>query len=91
MRRDDFTRPRRLAGKAPVFPHEAREAGVRGRVVARCTLTETGTVENCRILRSLPLLDQAVLDAAVTWRFEPVRFVGRAVNMEYTIPFNFQP
>ena len=31
----------------------------------------------------------ADLDALATWSFEPVRFVGRAVNTTYTVPFHF--
>lgn len=91
MRREDFKRPRRLSGKAPFYSPEAREAGVGGKVVAECIITATGTIEKCQIIKSLPALDQAVLDALATWRFEPMYFVGRAVSTKYTVPFVFKP
>ena len=58
-------------------------------MIAQCMITADGDVKACKIIQSLPLLDQAVLDALATWRFEPSRFVGRAVNMKYTVPFQF--
>lgn len=91
MRTGDFRRPRRLSGKAPLYTRKAREAGVRGKLVARCTVTVQGTIENCHILVSLPLMDKAVLDAMATWRFEPALFMGRAVNTIFTVPFRLVP
>jgi protein TonB len=91
MRADDFTRPHRLSGKMPVYSHAAREAGVHGRMRVRCTLTVLGLLEKCQILDSMPLMDQAVLEATTTWRYEPVRFVHRAISTTYTIPLLISP
>jgi TonB family protein len=89
LRSDDFTRPHRLSGKAPVVSSEAREAGLKDAMIVQCTLTTSGILDDCRIIRSIPLMDQAVLTALSTWRFEPSRFVGRPVSIKYTIPFRF--
>ncbi len=91
MRKDDFTRPRRLSGKAPLYSQEQREAGGGGAAIARCTLTVEGNLVNCQIIKSMPLMDQAILDAMATWRFEPMRFMGRPVSTTFTIPFHFAP
>ena len=91
MREDDIRRPKRISGKAPIYSQEAREAGVHGKLIARCTITVEGTTENCHIVASLPPMDQAVLDALATWRFNPMLFVGRAVKFEYTVPFVLKP
>jgi TonB family protein len=91
MRSDDMTRPRRLSGNMPVYSAEAREAKVQGTLVARCTITAEGIVKNCKIVASLPPMDAAALDALATWRFEPMRFLGRAVYTTYTVPFRFDP
>lgn len=82
-------RPHRLSGRAPVYSQAARDAGVQGRVVAECVVRSNGSLTDCKILESVPLLDQAVLDALATWRFEPARFQGHAINVAYKIPFKF--
>ena len=89
MRQDDIRIPIRISGKAPIYSQKASEAGVRGKLVARCTITVEGTTENCHILVSLPPMDQTVLDVLATWRFNPMLFVGRPVKVEYTFPFVF--
>ncbi len=88
---NDMTRPHRLSGKAPVFSHAAREAGAHGTVLVRCKLTALGYLEGCRIVRSVPLMDQAVLEATTTWRYEPARFLGRAISTTFTIPIRVSP
>jgi hypothetical protein len=87
MRPDDIQRPRRLSGKTPLLSRKAREAGAQGKVVAECLITVEGNAEDCHILVSVPLLDQMILDSLATWRFEPMRFVGRAVRSKYIAPF----
>jgi periplasmic protein TonB len=82
-------RPQMLAGPEPVFPREAREARVEGTLIARCVITTEGTLQDCRILKSLPFLDQPVLDALARRRYTPVSFQGRPVAVAYTIPFKF--
>lgn len=86
MRVGDFTRPQRLSGKAPVYTQAAREAGVEGVMLVRCTLTVLGLLEGCQILRPIPLMNQAVLEAMTTWRYEPAHFLGRPVSTTFTLP-----
>jgi protein TonB len=69
----------------PIVPREAREAKVSGKIVARCTITETGMLVECRILRSLPFMDEAVLANLASRRYTPVMFQGHPQR----IHFNF--
>ena len=66
------------------------EAKVKGTLLAKCVITTEGTLRSCRILKSLPFLDEPVL-AALGWRrYAPVMFQGRPVNVEYVISLRFE-
>jgi protein TonB len=87
---EGMNRPQLVGGPEPVFPREALEARVEGTLLARCVITTEGALTNCRIIKSLPFLDQPVLAALAQRRYTPVSFQGRAVAVEYTIPFKFK-
>ena len=40
-------------------------------------IDEDGSVDNARVLRSIPLLDEAALGAVSQWRFTPTELNGR--------------
>jgi len=44
---------------------------------------------NLRVLRSVPLLDQAATDAVRQWEFTPTRLNGVAVPVVMTVTVNF--
>jgi protein TonB len=52
-------------------------------------LDTSGRVENVRILRSIPLLDQAAIDAVRQWRYTPTQLNGRPVPVVMTVTVNF--
>src|SRR5215831_13917213 len=81
--RDGMTAPEQLEGKPIVYSAAAIEAGVQGIIEAKCVITVRGTLENCRILKSLPYMDKAVLDALTTRKYTPVTLDGEAVPVEY--------
>lgn len=87
---EGMNRPQLVGGPEPVFPREALEARVEGTLLARCVITTEGALTNCRILKSLPFLDQPVLAALAQRHYTPVSFQGRPVAVEYTIPFKFK-
>jgi len=51
--------------------------------------SDEGGVANARVLRSVPLLDAAALDAVSRWRFTPTEFEGRRVSLLMTVTVNF--
>ena len=53
-------------------------------VIARCTITQEGEVERCRIIKGLPHMDEAVLEALTSRHYRPVSFQGRPVSASYT-------
>ena len=53
------------------------------------TITIDGGVTDARILRGIPLLDEAALDCVRQWRYEPVLFDGRPAPMATTAAVSF--
>ena len=73
----------------PVYPPIAQSARIQGIVIIEATISEQGRVINARILRSVPLLDQAAIDAVRQWEFTPTQLNGVAVPVIMTVTVNF--
>jgi len=82
-----MTLPRRIAGADPVYTREALEAGVQGNLIAKCVISAEGAVEDCQILKGLPHLNQAVLQALRAQRYTPVTVHGSPVAVSYLFTF----
>jgi protein TonB len=74
---------------APVMPEVARQAGIRGVVILEIIIGVDGKVTDAKVLRSIPLLDQAAIDAARQWRYEPTLLNGAPVPVIMTATVNF--
>lgn len=81
--------PKKIVHVAPVYPAIARSAAVEGAVVLEAIISTSGTVENVRIIKSVPLLDQAAVDAVRAWRYTPTRLNGVPVPVLITITVRF--
>lgn len=81
--------PVKVVDVAPVYPAIARTAHVQGVVILEAVLDAQGAVESARVLRSVPLLDQAALDAVRQWRYTPTQLNGRPVPVIITVTVNF--
>jgi len=81
--------PRRITNVNPIYPAIAQNARVQGVVIIEATIGTTGEVKDARVLRSIPLLDQAALDAVKQWRYEPTLLNGTAVPIIMTVTVNF--
>lgn len=80
--------PPRRAGN-PVYPKEAQGAGIQGTVLAEILVNEAGIVTDARIVRSIPLLDEAALQAVREWRYDPSIVDGKAVPVRMTVNVSF--
>jgi TonB family protein len=81
--------PTKTKDVQPVYPDEAREARVQGVVILEVTVDAAGLVGDARVLRSIPLLDAAALEAVQQWEFEPTVLSGRPVSVIMTVTVNF--
>ena len=83
--------PARLGYVAPVYPDEAQRANVQGVVIIDATIDKDGNVSDVRILRSIPLLDRAAVDAVRQWKYEPTLLNGMPVPVIMTVTVRFAP
>ena len=67
----------------------ALEQGVQGVVIIEATIGPDGRVKDAKVLRSIPLLDQAALDAVKQWTFTPTLLNGVPVPVIMTVTVNF--
>jgi len=81
--------PVRSRAVDPVYPSVAQAAGIQGVVILELHIDTDGAVSNARILRSIPPLDQAALDAVRQWRYEPTLLNGVPVPVILTATVNF--
>ena len=74
----------------PVYPEAARAAGVEGVVILEVRIAASGKVEKARVLRSVPLLDAAALEAVRQWVYAPTVVNGQAVPMTRKVALSFR-
>ena len=73
----------------PVYPPDARDARVQGVVILDVLIGVDGRVEQAKVLRSIPLLDQAAIDAVTQWVFTPTTVNGEPKKVIMTVTVNF--
>lgn len=83
--------PAKIRHVEPAMPEQARAARVQGMVILELTIAADGSVQDARVLRSIPLLDQPAVEAARQWLFEPTQLNGQAVPviMNATVEFRY--
>lgn len=75
----------------PKYPADALAAGIRGVVLTEIVIDGTGAVTDARVVRSVPLLDDAALAAVRNWHFSPTVVNGQPVPVRMTVSVNFAP
>jgi len=85
--------PTQLRKVQPIYPADARAAGVQGIVILEATVGVDGRVTDAKVLRSVPLLDQAAINAVRQWEYTPTLLNGAAIPviMTVTVTFNLEP
>jgi protein TonB len=81
--------PSKVKHVAPVYPPIAQSARVSGMVIIEATIGADGRVKDAKVLKSIPLLDQAALDAVKQWVFTPTLLNGVPVPVIMTVTVNF--
>lgn len=81
--------PRKIVDVRPVYPEIARQAKREGTVVVEAVLDTAGRVTQLRVIQSVPLLDQAAVDAVRQWRYTPTMLGGHPVSVLMTITIRF--
>jgi protein TonB len=81
--------PTKLKNVPPVYPPIAQSARVQGVVIIEATIGADGKVKDAKVLRSIPLLDQAALDAVKQWVFTTTLLNNVPVPVIMTVTVNF--
>jgi protein TonB len=85
----DLRPPSKVMDVKPVYPPEALAQRVQGVVILEVVVNEFGRVTQPKVLRSIPLLDEAALEAVRQWQFTPSMLNGQTVPVVMTTTVNF--
>jgi protein TonB len=69
----------------------AAASHVQGVVIVEVTIGPDGKVLDASVLRSIPLLDQAALEAVRQWEFTPALLNGNPIPFRMTVTVKFPP
>jgi protein TonB len=82
--------PKKIVDVKPIYPAFAQTARREGLVILEAVIGANGVVESVRVLRGVPMLDDAAVDAVRQWRFTPALLNGEPVPVVMTVTVNFQ-
>ena len=84
-----MTAPVKIVDVTPHYPAISQNAHIQGVVILEAVLDVNGTVQSVRLLRSVPTLDEAAMDAVRRWRYTPALLNGQPVPVVMTVTVNF--
>ncbi|HKN21312.1 MAG TPA: TonB family protein [Terracidiphilus sp.] len=73
----------------PVYPIDAKKAGVSGTVVLSAVIGTDGLIKDLQIVSGPDMLQQAAVDAVKQWRYRPYLLNGAPVEVHTTINIIF--
>jgi protein TonB len=81
--------PRKIVDVTPMYPSLAQISRTQGLVILEATIDVRGNVTDVRVQRSIPLLDQAAVDAVKQWRYTPALLNGVPVPVIMSVTVRF--
>jgi len=84
-----LTEPTKLKHVPPIYPDIAIRANVYGDVVLECTVSPKGRVTDVKVIRGIPLLDEAARAAVKQWIYSPTLVDGVPVTVILTVTVKF--
>ncbi len=82
--------PKKVKDVKPVYPDIAKQARVQGVVILECTISPQGKVSEVKLLRGIPLLNEAAMEAVRQWVYTPTLLNGVPVPVIMTVTVNFK-
>ena len=83
--------PVKVKNVVPEYPAIAKSARVGGVVQIEATIGPDGKVHDAEVTKSVPLLDQAALNAVRQWEYRPTTVNGVAVPVTVNVAVDFRP
>ena len=81
--------PQKTRDVRPEYPPLAKTGRVQGIVIIEAVIGRNGAVMEAKVLRSIPLLDGAALEAVRQWEFTPTLLDGVPVPVIMTVTVQF--
>ena len=81
--------PTKTKDVPPTDPPVAQSARVQGIVILEAVIGPAGRVTEVKVLRSVPLLDEAAIEAVKQWEYTPTLLNGVPVPVIMTVTVNF--
>jgi TonB family protein len=79
-----MTKPAMISGPEPEYTQEAIERRVQGQMTVKCVIGADGGVHACHVLKGLPFMSKAVLEAIEQRHYRPATARGKPVDVYYT-------
>ena len=83
------TRPVNVKDVRPIYPPIAVSYGLKGTVILEATIDERGRVVDARTVRSIPVLEEAAINAVRQWEFQPPIVDGVPKQVVITVTARF--
>ena len=81
--------PNLITRVEPIYPPVAAAAKVGGVVILEAVVDDEGCVTSVKVLRPVPLLTTAAVDAVKQWRYSPLILNGIPTPFILTVTFTF--
>jgi periplasmic protein TonB len=85
-----ISEPKKTHNVAPAYPEMAKRARVQGTVILEATISPQGKVTDVKVLRGIPMLDEAALSAVRQWTYTPTMLNGVPVPVIMSVTVNFK-
>jgi len=85
----NIKQPMKIRDVRPIYPEDALAAKVMGVVILEAIIDRDGTIADARILRSIPMLDDAALSALRQWKFTTTLLNDEPTAVIMTVTVNF--
>jgi protein TonB len=79
-------KPKLMTTPSLTYSKEAMAMKVGGLALAKCIINLDGTLTDCKITKSLPYMDQQILEMLRSYKYTPVTFQGHPQRVEMIIP-----
>jgi protein TonB len=85
-----LTAPALLYRVEPIYPPLAASAQLGGVVILEALVDDDGCVKSVTVLRRVPLLTAAAVEAVKEWRYSPLVLNGAPTPFILTVTLNFR-
>jgi len=86
----DVREPRKLKDVPPIYPEIAVLSRLQGDVVLECLVDPAGHVTGVRVVRSIPVFDDAAVAAVKQWVYAPTLLNGVPVPLLMNVTVSFR-